>query len=289
MPRLLLFGALGQVGAAVRRGAPAEWLVESHDIGDTDIRDQRAVRAAIFATRPDVIINCAAYTNVDGAESHPDEAHALNADAANNVARAAAAAGVRLIHLSTDYVFDGTATSPYRPDAPTGPLNVYGRTKLAGEQCVRASSPRSTIVRTAWIHSGGASNFVATAVRHLTAGRAMRVVDDQIGTPTRADELATALWRLADRPEIEGILHFTDTGVASWFDVAVAVLETLRSAGRLPNGASVTPIATADYPTPARRPSYSVLDKHGSWAAIGHVPSHWHEGVVASTSELLNA
>ncbi|HEY6827264.1 MAG TPA: dTDP-4-dehydrorhamnose reductase [Gemmatimonadaceae bacterium] len=289
MPRLLLFGGMGQVGRALRRSAPSEWVVESHDVGETDIRDERAVRAAVGGARPDVIINCAAYTNVDGAESHADEARILNADAANNVARAAAAAGVRLIHLSTDYVFDGTTSSPYRPDSPTGPLNVYGRTKLAGEQCVRASAPKSTIVRTAWIHSGGASNFVATAVRHLTAGRAMRVVDDQVGTPTRAGELATALWHLANRSEVEGTLHFTDTGVASWFDVAVAVLETLRADGRLPSGASVTPIATADYPTPARRPAYSVLDKHDSWVSIGYVPPHWRDGVVASTYELLNA
>jgi dTDP-4-dehydrorhamnose reductase len=289
MRRLLLFGGLGQVGTALRGKAPSSWDVASHDVGETDIRDERAVRDAIARLHPDVIVNCAAYTNVDGAESHEDEARALNVDAANNVARAAAAADVRLIHLSTDYVFDGTAASPYRPDAATGPLNVYGRTKLAGEQCVRATAPNSAIMRTAWVHSGGASNFVATAVRHLTAGRAMRVVDDQIGTPTRADELATALWHLADRPDVAGILHFTDAGVASWFDVAVAVLETLRAADRLPGGASVTPIASADYPTPARRPAFTVLDKHDSWASIAYVPPHWRAGVVASTSEFLNA
>lgn len=288
MPRLLLFGGSGQVGRALRRRVPSAWSIESHDIGETDIRDAQAVRAAIAGAKADAIINCAAYTNVDAAEAHADEARTLNADGAENVARAAASSGVRLIHLSTDYVFDGTAASPYRPDAATGPLNVYGRTKLEGEQRVRASAPRSTVVRTAWVHSGGASNFVATAVRHLTAGRAMRVVDDQIGTPTRADELARALWCLADRPEVEGLLHFTDAGVASWFDVAATVLETLRSAGRLSDGASVTPIATAEYPMPARRPAYSVLDKHDSWRSIGYVPPHWRAGIVASASELLN-
>ena len=289
MPRMLLFGGSGQVGRALCRRAPSAWSLESHDVGETDIRDERAVRAAITSARPDAIINCAAYTNVDGAEAHADEARALNADAAENVARAAASSGVRLIHLSTDYVFDGASATPYRPDAATGPLNVYGRTKLEGEQRVRARAPRSIVVRTAWIHSGGTANFVAMAVRHLTAGRAMRVVDDQLGTPTRADELATALWCLADRPRVEGTLHFTDAGVASWFDVAVAVLETLRSVGRLPDGASVTPIRTTDYPTPARRPAYSVLDKHDSWQSIGYSPPHWREGVVASTRELFNA
>jgi dTDP-4-dehydrorhamnose reductase len=289
MRRLLVFGGSGQVGSALRGTTPATWAVESHDVGDTDIRDEGAVRRALAEARPDVIINCAAYTDVDGAERHPDEARALNADAAGIVAGAAASAGIRLIHLSTDYVFDGTAALPYRPEDATGPLNEYGRTKLEGEAFVRANAPKSAIVRTAWIHSGGESNFVATVVRHLTAGRAMRVVDDQVGTPTRAHDLAVALWCLADRTEVAGTLHFTNAGVGSWFDVAITILETLRAAGRLPDGASVTPIGTAEYPTPAKRPAYSVLDKHESWQSIGYLPPHWREGVVMSTSERLNA
>jgi dTDP-4-dehydrorhamnose reductase len=130
---------------------------------------------------------------------------------------------------------------------------------------------------------------VRTAVRHLSAGRVMRVVDDQVGTPTRAASLAAAIWRIAERPKVRGMLHFTDAGVASWFDVAVVVAETLQAFGRLPEGAGVAPISTAEYPTAARRPSYSVLDKHESWRAIGFTASHWRLGVIASTSELLNA
>jgi len=289
MRRLLVLGGHGQVGSALRRTVPGTWSIISHDVDETDIRDEGAVRSAITDVRPDAIVNCAAFTNVDAAEVRAEEAQALNAMGAEIVARAAASSTVRLIHLSTDYVFDGRATSPYRPESEARPSSVYGRTKLEGEQRVRSNAPDSTIVRTAWIHSGGGANFVATAVRRLTSGGAMRVVDDQIGTPTRADELASALWCIADRPQVTGILHFTDAGVASWFDVAATVLETLRSAGRLPEGASVVPIATADYPTPARRPPYSVLDKHDSWQAIGYVPPHWRNGVVASTLELLNA
>lgn len=288
-PRLLLFGASGQVGTALQRTTPASWTVTAHDVGETDIRNERAVAAAIDSVRPAAIINCAAFTNVDGAEGQPDEAHMVNAVAPGIIAAAAARAGVRFIHISTDYVFDGEAHKPYRTDAATGPRSVYGQTKLDGENRVRRADPSSVIVRTAWVHSGGGANFVRTTVRLLCAGREMRVVDDQVGTPTRAEHLAIALWKIADRPEIAGTLHVTDAGVASWFDVAVAVLETCRAAGRLPKGAGVTPIPSSEYPTPARRPFYSVLDKHDSCRAIEYVPPQWREGVIRSTSELLNA
>jgi dTDP-4-dehydrorhamnose reductase len=286
--RALLFGASGQVGTALQQTIPPSWTVAAHDL-ETDIRQEAAVAAAIDRERPDVIINCAAFTNVDGAESNEKDAHEVNAIAPGIIAGVAARAGVRVIHISTDYVFDGQAHTPYPPDAPTSPLNVYGRTKLEGEERVRRAAPSSAIVRTAWVHSACGSNFVRTAVRHLTAGRAMRVVDDQIGTPTRAANLATALWCLAERPAVAATLHFTDAGVASWFDVATVVLETLRQAGRLPDGASVTPIPTSEFPLPAQRPAYSVLDKHDSWHALGYVPAHWRDGIIQSTSELLNA
>ncbi len=287
--RALLFGSSGQVGTALQKTVPQGWGVVAHDVGETDIRREPSVSAAIAEVRPDLIINCAAFTNVDAAESQPDEAHEVNAVAPGVIAEAATRAGVRFVHLSTDYVFDGEASSPYATDASTGPRSAYGRTKCEGEQRVRAGAPSSVIVRTAWVHSGGGSNFVRTAVRHLTAGRTMRVVDDQIGTPTRAHNLALALWRIAEGPEITGTLHFTDAGVASWFDVAVAVLETLRGAGRLPEAGAVVPIHSGEYPTPARRPAYSVLDKHDSWRALGFVPPHWRDGVIQSTSELLDA
>jgi dTDP-4-dehydrorhamnose reductase len=287
--RVLVLGALGQVGKALQRTAPDTATVIGRDLPQTDICQRDSVVRAIDDTRPDLIINCAAFTKVDDAESRPDDAFAANGVAPGVLAELARQSGVRFFHLSTDYVFDGRAHTPYLPDAPTGPLGVYGTTKLEGERRVLAEAPESVIVRTAWVHTGGGVNFINTAVRLLSAGTPMRVVDDQIGTPTRAEHLATALWHIADRLDVRGLLHFTDAGVASWYDVAVAVRETLEKNGRLGNGAAVTPAVTAQFPRPARRPQYSVLDKHASWAAIGYSPPHWREGVIASTAELLHA
>jgi len=289
MTRTLILGALGQVGRALQHTAPASAALIAHDLEQTDICDRDAIARAIDDVRPDVVINCAAYTKVDDAEAQPDEALAANGVAPGTIAEVSAKAGARFIHISTDYVFDGRAHSPYLPDAAVAPINVYGATKLEGERRAIAASPASVVVRTAWVHSGGGVNFIRTAVRLLTAGTPMRVVDDQIGTPTRAAHLADALWHIVERPHVRGILHFTDAGVASWYDVAVAVAETLKDAGRLGAGAAVTPALTEEFPRPARRPLFSVLDKHRSWDAIGVVPPHWRHGVVASTLELLNA
>jgi dTDP-4-dehydrorhamnose reductase len=145
------------------------------------------------------------------------------------------------------------------------------------------------VLRTAWVHSGGGNNFVRTCVRLLRAGTPMRVVDDQIGTPTRAMHLAEALWCIATRAELRGLFHFTDAGVASWFDVAVTVLETLERAGLRGHGATVTPISSDEFPSAARRPQFSVLDKHDSWNAIGYAPPHWRTGIIDSTHEIMDA
>lgn len=287
--RVLVFGALGQVGKALHHTAPEGATVIGHDLPETDICQRDSVARAIDESRPNLIINCAAFTKVDDAETRPDEALAANGVAPGVLAELARESGVRFFHLSTDYVFDGRAHTPYLPDDSTGPLSVYGATKLEGERRVLAEAPDSVIVRTAWVHTGGGVNFINTAVRLLSAGTPMRVVDDQVGTPTRAAHLATALWHIAGRTEMRGIFHFTDAGVASWYDVAMAVGETLEKHGRLGNGAVVTPAVTAQFPRPARRPQFSVLNKHASWAAIGYFPPHWREGVIASTVELLHA
>jgi dTDP-4-dehydrorhamnose reductase len=285
----LILGGSGQLGTELQRTVPAGVALTPLDISDLDICDGAAVARTIATLHPEAVFNCAAFTNVDGAESARDEAMAANGIAPGIIAAACAECGARLLHVSTDYVFDGTAAVPYSTNAPTAPINVYGASKLEGEQRVLAASGNAVVVRTAWLHSGVGSNFVKTAVRVLGSGSPMRVVDDQIGTPTRARHLAEALWSLAGKPEVTGTLHFTDAGTASWFDVAVAVMETMWAANRLPSGATVEPIASGDWPAIARRPSYSVLDKHDSWRVIGFVPPHWREGVVASTYELLNA
>jgi len=285
----LILGSSGQVGVALQRTAPSSVRVVAHDLDQTDIRDRAAITSAIAEAKADVVINCAGFTNVDGAEANPDEAMQANGVAPGVIAEVALRAHARLIHISTDYVFDGRSHLPYRPDAAVAPLNVYGATKLEGERRVLAAAPESVVVRTAWVHSGGGNNFVRTAVRLLTAGTPMRVVDDQIGTPTQATSLARALWQIADRRDLRGLLHFTDAGVASWFDVATAVFDTLQGAGRVGGGASVAPIGSDQFRTPARRPHFSVLDKHESWNAIGFVPSQWAVGIIESTHELMNA
>jgi dTDP-4-dehydrorhamnose reductase len=213
---------------------------------------------------------------------------ATNGVAPGIIAESCKEAGARLVHISTDYVFDGRAHAPYAIDAAVGPINVYGSTKLEGERRVIVAEGNAAVVRTAWLHSGVGTNFVKTATALLGSGKPMRVVDDQVGTPTRARHLARALWCLAGN-SATGVLHFTDAGVASWYDVAVAVMETLASEGRLPVGAVVEPIRSSERPWVAKRPAYSVLDKHDSWRAIGYTPPHWRVGVAASTRELINA
>ena len=287
--RALILGALGQAGQALVATAPPSALVVAHDAGDTDVRDSDAVERTFADAKPQVVMNCAAFTNVDEAESRADDAFQANAAGAGHVADAARRHGARVIHISTDYVFDGAAHAPYAVDAPTGPLGVYGSTKLESERRVLASGADCVVVRTAWLHSHGGTNFVRTTLGVLGAGKTMRVVDDQIGTPTRARHLAHALWRVVERPQLGGVLHFTDAGVASWFDVATAIMDALGEERKLPPGADVVPITSDEYPTPARRPRYSVLDKHGSWREIGYTPPHWRHGIVATTHELLNA
>ncbi|MBL0915751.1 MAG: dTDP-4-dehydrorhamnose reductase, partial [Sphingopyxis sp.] len=216
-------------------------------------------------------INAAAYTKVDAAEDMPELAQRVNHLAVGYLAHAAQKNGARLIHISTDFVFDGTGSQPYRPDAPTAPLNIYGKTKAAGEAAAGAAA---LIVRTSWLYSAYGNNFVATMLRLMREKMMLRVVDDQIGTPTSAHSLAEAIWDLAaiDRA---GILHYSDSGVASWYDFAVAIMEEAVALGLLARPVDVLPIPTSEYPTPARRPHFSVLDKRDAIATIGRVPAHW--------------
>ena len=256
---------------------------------DLDIGSRQAVSDCIGHHRPTVIINAAAYTAVDKAESEPEVAQRINAEGPRHLAAAAREFGARLVHISTDFVFDGAASAPYRPDAATNPLSIYGRSKRDGERAVLETLPeRAAIVRTAWVYAASGGNFVRTMLRIMRANGAVRVVADQVGTPTAARFLAEALWRIADNPEIRGIHHWTDAGVASWYDFAVAIAEEGAELGIVPPDVTVTPITTADYPTPARRPSYSVLDKR-SLASYGLSPSHWRKRLRAVLKEIPRA
>lgn len=268
--KVLVTGALGQLGRALIATAPAGMTIDPTDVGELDITDAAAVRRHFGATQPALVINAAAYTAVDKAESDEAAAHRINADAVGHLAQAASDIGARLVHVSTDFVFDGRQGTPYTPDAAPNPLSAYGRTKLAGE---KAAGEAALIVRTAWVYAAQGGNFVRTMLRLMAERDHLRVVADQIGTPTFATGLAEAIWALAAQ-NARGIYHHTDSGAASWYDFAVAIQEEALARGLLTKAIPIEPIATADYPTPAVRPAYSVLDKRATSAMIGAAP-HW--------------
>ncbi|MFZ4688103.1 MAG: dTDP-4-dehydrorhamnose reductase [Polymorphobacter sp.] len=262
--RALIAGAGGQLGRALQACAPPGVTVIAPPEADFDITSTATVAAVIAAHVPDIVINAAAYTAVDKAESDVDAAHRINAGAVANLA----AHAPKLVHISTDFIFDGSASMPYAPDAAPNPLGVYGATKLAGE---RAAGPAALIIRTAWVYAAQGNNFVHTMLRLMRERPEIRVVADQIGTPTHAAGLARAVWALSGH---SGVFHWTDAGAASWYDFAVAIQEEALAIRLLHSAIPVIPIRTADYPTPARRPAYSVLDKTSSWAVTGPA-AHW--------------
>lgn len=278
----MVTGAGGMTGGEVsERGPRSDWAVFPQSRAEMDITNAAAVEAAVRACRPDAIINCAAYTAVDRAESEPELAGAVNIDGTRNIARAAAAAGVPVIHISTDYVFGGDGRVPYAPDAPTAPLGVYGETKLAGEHAIREHAPRHVIIRTSWVFSHRGANFVKTILRLAADRDELRVVSDQIGRPTSAADLADAVLVVADlvaeHAAVQGTYHFANAGQTSWFDFAKAILEELATRGEpVPR---LRAIGTSDYPTAARRPLYSVLDTGSFSDRFGVVPRPWRDAL----------
>src|SRR3984957_3168424 len=286
--RALITGASGQVGGALLRSLPPE--IESHapPREQLDISDARAVHAAVTAFQPELIINAAAYTAVDKAESEPFLADAINAQAPQYLAEAAHTLdGCRLIQISTDYVFDGRGSAPYLPGDAPHPLSVYGRTKLAGEQAVLGVlGERAVVLRTAWVYAAQGRNFFLTMLRLMRERGAVRVVADQKGSPTAAFSIARALWHLAQLPLLHGVLHWTDAGVASWYEFALAIAEDALAAGLLSRPVEVTPIATADYPTAAHRPANSVLNTAASVAQLALKPNPWRDNLRATLADL---
>ena len=270
--RLLVTGAAGMLGTDVVAAAAARHDVVAFTRAELDITDAEAVRAAVGDTRPDAVINCAAYTNVDAAEGDEDAATRINGDGAGHLAAAAADVGAHIVHVSTDYVFGGDATSPYPEDAPTGPIGAYGRSKLAGEIAVAAAAPSShSIVRTAWVFGPHGKNFVDTMLRLGADRDELTVVDDQLGCPTYTGHLAQALITIAEqRPN--GLLHVAGGGQCTWRELAIA---TFAAAGM---DVTVHPTTTAAFGAPAPRPAYSVLGSTRSDAPV--LPS-WQEGLQA--------
>jgi dTDP-4-dehydrorhamnose reductase len=281
--KALIVGSKGQLGRGLAATAPVGVKIIGHDIDTLDITDAASVDAVVAAEQPDVILNAAAYTAVDKAESDEAAAYAVNATAVGLLADAAAKHNARLVQVSTDFVFDGQVGTPYAPDAATNPLGAYGRTKLAGEQLAGAEA---LIVRTAWVYAPTGGNFVRTMLRLMGERPEVRVVADQIGTPTYAPGLAAALWTMADR-QVTGTHHYTDAGAASWYDFAVAIQEEALAAGLLSIAVPVIPIATSDFPTPAKRPSYSVLDKISTFAALGGPTPHWRANLRTMIAEIV--
>lgn len=269
--KVLLIGANGQVGRDLQRSlAFADTLIATTRDGQLadgsqgmalDVTRLDHIRDLIRTQRPDVVVNASAYTAVDRAESEPELAFRVNAEAPGAMAESCAEVGSRLIHFSTDYVFDGSATRPYREDHATSPLGVYGASKLAGERAVRNVAADALILRTAWVYALHGQNFLRTMLR-LGAERAeLRVVADQFGCPTPAWLIAdTTATLMRDQPRLHGVLHLVAGGVTSWHGFARAIFEAAHERGLLERVPRVIAIATADYPTPARRPAYSVLD-----------------------------
>lgn len=281
--KVLIVGGKGQLGRGLAATAPAEADIVSHDIDTLDIGDADTLRACVAEVQPDILFNAAAYTAVDKAESEEDLALVVNGTAVGTLADAARAACARFVHVSTDFVFDGISGVPYAPDAAPNPISAYGRTKLAGEQVAGSDA---LIVRTAWVYAPTGGNFVRTMLRLMGERPEVRVVADQIGTPTYAPDLAKALWAMA-ADGVTGIHHYTDAGAASWYDFAVAIQEEAMAIGLLDKAVPVIPIATADYPTPARRPHYSVLDKTSAYAALGGPAPHWRANLRVMLREIV--
>lgn len=285
---ILVTGSNGQLGTEIRNLAQDSAhafiftdisSVPGQETVSLDITDLEAVCALVRTRRPDVIINCAAFTDVAGAEDQEALAEKINCAAVRNLAVAACEGAATLIHVSTDYVFDGNASVPYTEDAPASPLGAYGRTKWHGEEAVRQSGCASIILRTAWLYSPYGRNFVKT-VRNVSASRdEMKVVFDQVGSPTYAADLAAAIMHIIDTGQLSktGVYHFTDEGVTSWYDFAKAIYDL--SAPHDGHACSIMPCHTDEFPSKAPRPHYSVLDKTRFKETFGFLIPHWYDSL----------
>jgi dTDP-4-dehydrorhamnose reductase len=284
--RLLVLGAGGQVGRAA-----AAALSRRHDVvalthAELDIADAAAVERAIAESKPDWIVNAAAYTAVDKAEEERAKATAINDTGVAILAAEAARTSCRLVHLSTDFVFDGTRNRAYLPADEPCPLSVYGSSKLAGETKALAGGCAAVVVRTAWVYASAGRNFVLTMLRLMRERPEVRVVSDQIGAPTWATGLAEAIRDLIEAGVPQGVYHWTDLGVASWYDFAVAIQDEALARGLLKRAAAIVPIATSEYPTLARRPPFSVLETAATRRLVASPARHWRHNLRMMLDEL---
>jgi len=294
--RVLVTGAGGQLGRALLATQPAGAAVVGLTRDELDIRDRDALALALSEHQPDWVFNAAAYNAVDAAETDEAAAYAVNFRAVATLAELCRAQGSRLLHLSSDFVYDGRSHKPYSPADRAVPLSVYGKSKLAGEEAVTGTlGSAALIVRTAWVYSRDGRSFVRAMLDRMRAGESLRVVQDQVGTPTWVDPLALTLWA-ATRAELEGIHHWTPAGSASRYDLVVALQEDAIACGVLEQPVEVVPILSTELGMAAERPAHCVLDKSATWAALGATPPHWRvhlramlKGLTAADAQLGSA
>lgn len=293
-PQVILLGAGGQLGRLIRAQAPTNVELHAFTSSGLDICDAEAVQGCFHLIKPHLIINAAAYTQVDKAETEQEAAFAVNAEGPRHIAEATPQKA-RIIHISTDFVFDGSKTTPYLPSDPTNPLGVYGHSKLKGEQHLQDLRPDTAIIRTAWLYAAEGRNFVNTMLALMESKDELSIVADQTGTPTSAHTLAEVVWRFAARGlsagsvenadtidsaasvQTAGIHHWTDQGQATWYEFACEIQRQALELGILKKKIPLKAITTAEYPTPAKRPAYSVLDLTSTWQTIGFKGRSWQE------------
>lgn len=279
--KILITGAGGQLGRALQATAPGHAEVNAIDVDDVDLTDAAMLRARLAVEAPEVIINAAAYTAVDKAEDDEELALAINSGAVAIMAEAMEQSGGKLVHVSTDFVFDGNSERAYQPGDTRAPVSAYGRTKAAGEDHLRSND---LLVRTAWVYAAGGVNFVRTMIRLMNERDELSVVADQIGAPTWATSLAETIWGLIEKGA-SGTFHHSDAGQASWYDFAVAIAEEAHDLGLVGTIPAIKPISTSEYPTPAKRPAFSLLDSSATRAALGDEHTPWRENLRAMLKE----
>jgi len=277
--RALVLGAAGQLGQVCMDSAPETVAAEGVSRATCDVTDDAALRKVMDEVDPHVVINAAAYTAVDAAEDNPELADAVNANAPATLGALCAQRGLRLVHISTDFVFDGLAHRPYAPGANPSPLGVYGASKRRGEQAVLASSASHAVLRTSWVYGPGGRNFVLTMLSLMREQGRVRVVNDQIGSPTSTRGLADVCWLLALHGDASGVFHWSDAGAISWYDFACGIHDEALALGLLSSPVTIEPIPTRAFPTKAQRPAYSVLDCSATCNALNVTQQPWRDAL----------
>jgi len=285
--RVIVTGSYGQLGQELLNTAPDNWDISALPHSNLDICDIDSINKCFAEIKPKLVINAAAYTAVDKAEDESMLAFRVNSQGPENLAKASVEYNTRLIHISTDFVFDGDSNHPYKTGDDVNPMSVYGSSKLEGEQKLMANCPdNGIIIRTSWLYSKQAPNFVKTMLNLMQNNKNIKVVSDQIGCPTWSKSLAEIIWKFAERPDTTGIYHWSDAGTASWYDFAHAIYEEALILNLLIDSVEIIPITTKDYPTAAKRPAYSVLDTSETCNIMGIKPEHWRTSLRSMLLEL---